>query len=60
MLMNLNQILSLDLEITKDKTKLLHLGAVLGDESLDIRHDYEQVIQKLNDLAGKASRTNIY
>ena len=52
--MNVNQILSFDLEITKDQKKLLHLGAVLGDEYLDIRHDYHLAIQKLNDLAVKA------
>ncbi len=52
--MNVKQILSLDLEITKDRKKLLHLGAVLGDESLDIHHNYHLSIHKLNKLVGKA------
>ena len=56
--MNLNQILSLDLEITKDNKKLRHLGAVLGDETLNLsvdkKNNYRAVFKQLDDMAAKA------
>lgn len=41
--MDCSQILSIDLEITKDGKRLTHLGAVLGDKTLDVR---EQAVTK--------------
>jgi len=56
--MDLKQILSLDLEISKDHKKLHHLGAVLGDTSLDLplskQQNYPLAIEQLNNMAAKA------
>lgn len=54
--MQFDDILSLDLEISKDGKRLWHLGAVLGDNIIDLRNKnaYKEGIAKLNQLAASA------
>ncbi len=52
--MDRNKILSVDLEITRDGKRLLRLGAIAGDQQLDIKGHHPQSFIKLNQLAQHA------